>query len=204
MLSRVSSLVAGYMSQPLKRQAAPGAALRGLSVTLRPGDVLLTDGRTRAAALVRRVTRSTWAHVSMYVGPMEIGEDPRCIVEADIAAGVRAVRLSELAGQRVRVLRAAFIEDDERLRLAEWVVGRIGDAYDMALAWSLAVRLLRLSVPFEMRRVPGGLAEGTRRFICSSLLAQAFLLVGYEVSTSQRYVTPRDFDHATGFEVVGQ
>jgi hypothetical protein len=41
-----------------------------LSALLRPGDVLLTEGNTRAAALVRRVTRSPWAHVSIYAGPL--------------------------------------------------------------------------------------------------------------------------------------
>ena len=54
-----------------------------LSARLRAGDVLLTEGNTRAAALVRCVTRSPWAHVSIYVGPLEAGDDPRCIVEAD-------------------------------------------------------------------------------------------------------------------------
>ena len=66
-----------------------------LSELLRPGDVLLTEGNTRAAALVRRVTHSPWAHVSIYVGPLEAGDDPRCIVEADIRAGVGAVRYRE-------------------------------------------------------------------------------------------------------------
>jgi hypothetical protein len=58
------------------------------------------------------------------------------------------------------------------------------------------------------------MTEGTRRFICSSLLAQAFLLVGYQIppvqaglrhghDTDQRYVTPRDFETAPVFEVVG-
>jgi hypothetical protein len=48
-----------------------------LASVLLPGDVLLTDGNTRMAALVRRVTRSAWSHVSMYVGPLEAGPDPR-------------------------------------------------------------------------------------------------------------------------------
>src|SRR5205807_6878642 len=55
-----------------------------LSAVLRNGDVLLTEGNTRAAALIKRITRSPWCHVSMYVGPLEEGPDPRCIVEADI------------------------------------------------------------------------------------------------------------------------
>jgi hypothetical protein len=72
-----------------------------------------------------------------------------------------------------------------------------------------ALALLRL--PF---RVPP-VSEGATRFICSSLLAQAFVLVGHPVLPSHvrvrdpsasdlRYVTPRDFESATGFEVIGR
>src|SRR5262245_56620604 len=129
----LSSLVARYLSQPLRRDEALAAAdLASLAATLRPGDVLLSDGKTRGAALVRRMTRSRWAHVSMYVGPLDEGAHPRCVVEADVAAGVRAVPLSELAGQQVRVLRATRLEEEERRRVAQWVVGRIGDGYDLA------------------------------------------------------------------------
>jgi len=42
-----------------------------------------------------------------------------------------------------------------------------------------------------------------KRFICSSLLVQAFLFVGHPIATSQaRSVVPRDFESAAGFEVV--
>ena len=180
---------------------------------LRHGDVLLTEGNTRMAALVRRVTGSTWSHVSMYVGPLEEGPDPRCIVEADIAAGVRAVPLSEFRGQRVRILRPAGLHDADRRRVADWVVSRIGDGYDLAHALALARRLLRPPLASRLPPAPSTMAQGARRFICSSLLAQAFVLVGHPILPSQvgvrdasaadhRYLTPRDFESASVFEVV--
>ena len=82
--ARVARALARYLSQPVSRPAASGDVL-ALSPLLRAGDVLLTEGNTRAAALVRRVTRSPWAHVSIYVGPLKEGDDPRCIVEAEVA-----------------------------------------------------------------------------------------------------------------------
>ena len=66
---------ARFLAEPVSRPAATRDVL-ALSALLRPGDVLLTEGNTRAAALVRRVTRSPWAHVSIYVGPLEAGDDP--------------------------------------------------------------------------------------------------------------------------------
>ena len=102
--ARLVAALARYLAEPVSRPAASGDVL-ALAGLLRPGDVILTEGNSRVAALVRRVTRSRWAHVSVYVGPLEAGDDARCVVEADISAGVRAVPLSEFKGQRARIVR---------------------------------------------------------------------------------------------------
>lgn len=204
--------LAVYLAQPVAhRQASRTEDLLSLRQWLLPGDVLLTDGNTRGAALVRRITRSPWAHVSMYVGPLDAGPDARCIVEADVAAGVRSVPLSELAGQQVRVLRPKGLSEADRQRLVDWMVSRIGDAYDLAHAWRFAIAL-RLPVLARLGSVGSAMAENTTRFICSTLVAHAFVLVGYPIPAlqigsrpgggeSHRYVTPRDFELAPLFEV---
>jgi Permuted papain-like amidase enzyme, YaeF/YiiX, C92 family len=200
---RLLNALASYLAQPVKRHAAsPTADPQDLAAVLVHGDVLLTDGNTRVAALVRRVTRSPWSHVAMYVGPLEAGPDPRCIVEADIAAGVRAVRLSELKGLRVRVLRRRGLDDAQRRQLAGWVVGRIGGQYDLAHALALAKRLLLPPLASRPAPAPAATAHAATRFICSTLLAQAFLLVGSPIVPDHSYVTPRDFETAAGLEPV--
>src|SRR6195256_895481 len=145
MRARLFAALAVFLTQPVERYSpATTTDPESLSAVLRNGDVLLTEGNTRAAALIKRITRSTWSHVSMYVGPLEEGPDPRCIVEADIAAGVRSIRLSELKGLNVRVLRPVALTETDRGRLAEWVVSRIGGEYDLKHAWALARSFLRL------------------------------------------------------------
>ena len=198
--TRLIGALARYLAQPVKRYSpATDADPLSLSAVLHHGDVLLTDGNTRVAALVKRITRSTWSHVSIYVGPLEKGPDPLCIVEADIAAGVRPVRLSELKGLHVRVLRPTGLDEKDRSRLAEWVVSRIGGEYDLAHAWALARKLLRLPARLPPRPT---LAESATRFICSSLVAHAFALIGTPILPVHRYLTPGDFESAPLFEVV--
>jgi uncharacterized protein YycO len=193
--ARVIRAVARYLAEPVSRPAAT-ADLFALSALLRPGDVLLTEGSTRAAALVRHLTRSPWAHVSVYVGPLEAGDDPRCIVGADISAGVRAVPLSEFKGQRARIVRPLGLHETDRQRLADWLVGHIGAPYDLAHALALGRWFLKLPGPRTM-------VQDAKRFICSSLLVQAFVFVGHPIATSDaRFVVPRDFESAAGFEVV--
>ena len=79
-----------FLTTPIRR-AAPAAAehIESLAGVLCRGDVLLSEGNTRVSILIKRLTGSPWSHVSMYVGPLDDGHDPRCIVEADITAGVR-------------------------------------------------------------------------------------------------------------------
>ena len=211
--SRITGALAMYLAQPVRQDGSATTGAQSLAATLLPGDVLLTDGNTRAAALVRCITRSKWSHVAMYVGALEEGPDPKCVVEADVAAGVRAVRLSEFNGMQVRVLRPRGLNDAARRRLADWVVSRIGDGYDLRHAWALATNLLRLPFISRLAMGPSAMAQSASRFICSSLLAQAFVLVGYPIQPSQLsvrnaeaqshlYVTPRDFESAPVFEIV--
>ncbi len=214
MRARLFAALAVFFTQPVEGYGpATTTDPESLSAVLRNGDVLLTEGNTRAAALIKRITRSTWSHVSMYVGPLEQGPDPRCIVEADIAAGVRSIRLSELQGMNVRVLRPIGLNDAVRDRLAQWVVGQIGGEYDHRHAWALARRFLRLAPKSGIAPAPNGIAHSATRFICSSLLANAFALVGYPIlpihtavaavsTADHRYVMPADFERAPVFEIV--
>lgn len=104
----------------------------------------------------------------MYVGPLEDGPDPRCIVEADIAEGARSIRLSELHALRVRVLRPRSLNDTERSRLADWVVSQIGSEYDLKHALVRGRDLLRLSLPMRLQSSPYTTANGTTRFIATA------------------------------------
>jgi hypothetical protein len=212
--ARLITALAAFLAQPVKRYT-PAITIEpeSLLAVLRNGDVLLTEGNTRAAALIKRITRSTWSHVSMYVGPLEEGPDPRCIVEADVAEGVRSIRLSELEGLNVRVLRPIGLTEALRSRLAEWVVSRIGGEYDLKHAWVLARSFLGMPPKVSSAPASNSIAESASRFICSTLLANAFALVGYPIlpihtpvaavsTADHRYVVPDDFETASVFEVV--
>ena len=154
-LSRLIDALALYLAQPVKHyRPATAADMQALSAMLRHGDVLLTEGNSRMATLVRRISKSSWSHVAIYVGPLEDGPDPCAIVEADVAAGVRAVPLSAFQGQRVRVLRPTGLDYTDRRRLVDWVVRRIGAEYDRAHAWALARRLLGLSLASRSPKAP--------------------------------------------------
>jgi hypothetical protein len=105
------------------------------------------------------------------------------------------------------------MNDSDRRRLAEWVVSRIGGEYDLGHAWVLARSFLPAPATASLPPMPAGVAESATRFICSTLIANAFALAGYPVpaiakeiapvsTTDYRYVIPSDFERASGFETV--
>jgi len=212
--NRLLSALALYLAHPVRQSVTDSSVdPKAFAAVLNRGDVLLTHGNTRVAALIRHITRSPWSHVSMYVGPLDNGPDPLCIVEADIAAGVRSIRLSELNALQVRVLRPIGLTDTDRARLAHWVVGQIGSEYDLAHAWRLLRNVLQPLLPVRFRSAPGTIARSAKRFICCSLLAHAFAWVGYSVlpdkagvsltvTADATHLIPSDFERASLFEVV--
>jgi hypothetical protein len=212
--SRLLAALTVYLAQPIKHSITdPSAVPQFLAAVLHRGDVLLTQGNSRFAAVINCLTRSPWSHVSMYVGPLDDGPDPLCVVEADIAAGVRSIRLSELNALQVRVLRPIALTDTDRARLAHWVVSQIGSEYDLAHAWRLLQNVLRLLLPVRFRSTRGTIARSAKRFICCSLLAHAFAWVGHSVlpdkaglsltvTADTTHLIPSDFERASLFEVV--
>ena len=211
--ARVIRALTLYLAKPFDEFSTLTTVDRqALAAVLRCGDVLLCAGNTRCAELVKRLTRSTWSHVSMYVGPLEDGPDPLCIVEADIADGVRAIRLSDLDARRISVLRPVRLDDTERARLAESVLRHIGSEYDLAHAWLLARSLFVRRRWARLRSVPTTMGRSATRFICSSLIAQAFALIGHSIvpagadtiepEANQNCLVPADFERASLFAIV--
>ncbi len=146
------------------------------------------------------------------------------LVEADINEGVRAIPLERYAGLHTRVCRAVGLTEDERARVIDYVVSRLGHQYDLKNIVDLVRYLIRTPpVPARWRRRMLALGSGDpTRAICSSLIAQAFQSVQYpilphiEVAESSdpdayeeihhiRHHTlfaPRDFDVSPYFEVI--
>jgi hypothetical protein len=201
--------LASYLNQPSASYApALPTDLDVLARVLLPGDVILVEGNTRFASLVRVLTQSTWSHVAMFVGPLEQNPDPACIVEADVERGVRTIPLSDLRGMSARVVRASGLTAFERAEVARRALARVGQKYDV----DYAIELARSLWPIGRRRAerdPAPVAAAERA-ICSTLLAQAFEEVGYPIlprctlaaPVKARVYTPRDFDLSPYFTVV--
>ena len=170
--------------------------LENLKKHIRPGDVLLIEGKTRIAQIIKYVTQSSWSHSSIYVGDRPLRQDAGAryrdlygdeagylVVEADLDHGVFPVPLSKYVDYNVRVCRPYCLSDADGERVVEEVVAHIGDRYDRRQL----VDLGRYLTPFHLlparwrRKAFFSGQSDSRAVICSSLIAQAFLGVRYPI-----------------------
>ncbi|SET08208.1 Permuted papain-like amidase enzyme, YaeF/YiiX, C92 family [Nitrosomonas marina] len=233
MMSTVGNLLANYLTKPLKKTThiAP-INQETLRATLQPGDVLLVDGNTRLSVPIKYLTQSTWSHAAMYVGEdalpaRESWQMPLVLVEADLKYGVHAITLAHYAHLNTRICRPVGLLEEDRKRVVDFVVERIGHHYDLKNILDLGRYLFPFApVPTRLRRRLLALGSGDpTRAICSTLIAQAFYSVSYPILPDIKrewmddpecadcyaeiyhirhhsLYTPRDFDISPFFDII--
>jgi hypothetical protein len=70
MFDKVGRLIAGSQKPANHREPLTANDSTALRDTLRPGDVLLVEGKGRISGSIKYLTQSTWSHSALYVGAM--------------------------------------------------------------------------------------------------------------------------------------
>jgi hypothetical protein len=163
-----------------------------LWVTLQPGDILLVEGNQHVSAAIKYLTQSTWSHAAFYVGHVlprpprdESGhrpERPR-LVEVNLGQGCIATPLSRYQNFNTRICRPVGLKEDDRRRIVEFMISKIGLKYDTRNIFDLLRYFLPTPpVPVSWRRKMLAFGSGdATRAICSSLIAQAFQSINYPI-----------------------
>jgi len=220
------------LEQPIKGyMPATPPDPEALRRTLRPGDVLLFEGNSRVASVIKYLTQSTWSHAALYLGPIagrsaQDGE-PHVLVEALASEGVVSAPLSKYLDSHIRICRPLALTPEDMDALRQFALAHIGNEYDLKNIFDLIRYLVPLPVPSRFRRRMLALGSGSpTRAICSSLIAEAFQSVRYPIlprvktADDDRRVksqfardeimhirhhslyTPRDFDLSPYFAIV--
>jgi hypothetical protein len=222
----ISGVIIKYLTRPQKGfEPAATSDPAKLRAAIRPGDVLLVEGSTRIAAVIKYLTTSTWSHSALYIGDA-LGE-PDMLIEVEVDLGCVAVPLSKYEHAQTRICRPVGLDAKGRKEVIDFMISKIGLAYDTKNVLDLARFLLpKPPVPIRFRRRLLALGSGDpTRAICSTLLAQAFERVAYPVlprvtraaATTRRkrrqrseilhirhysLYAPRDFDISPYFDII--
>ncbi len=195
----LSNALVRFLSQEVKNyQRRIPNNLDNLKKHIRPGDVVLVEGKARISQIIKYLTQSSWSHSGIYVGDRLTRADypegkryrllygdeaDHLLVEAELASGVTAVPLTKYADFNLRVCRPYCIDGQDLAEVIEHVLAHIGDGYDRRHIVDLGRYLTPFHlIPARYRRKAFFFGNSdSRSVICSSLIAEAFLKVRYPI-----------------------
>lgn len=227
LLDRIGKRLAGKLNQPSSGyQPYTLSDFPTLCSVLRPGDILLIEGRERISNAIKYLTQSTWSHAAMYVGEMltdtGTGAARHRLVEVNLGEGCVSVPLDKYARYNTRICRPVGLKPEECSAVVSFMIDRIGLKYDHRNIFDLLRYFFPTPpVPVRWRRRMLSIGSGDpTRAICSSLIAQAFQSVRYPIlpditvvddEDARREIlhirhhslfAPRDFDLSPYFRIV--
>jgi len=178
---------------------SPLCDFKRLSFELRPGDVLLVEGRSRVSEVIKIITQSSWTHSAIYIGRLYDVRDPdlqalvaehfqgdpseQLMVESLLHEGTIVAPVSKYHMDHLRICRPSGLEPDDAHEVIGYAIRGLGSSYDVRhlldlarflFPWAILPRRWRSSV-FEHN------AGGPTRTVCSCLLAEAFNQVNFPI-----------------------
>jgi hypothetical protein len=180
-------------------------------MALRPGDVLLVEGKQRFSTAIKYLTQSNWSHAALYIGHGEF-------IEADLKFGVIKVSVEKYGEFHTRICRPVGVDESKLKVMIEYIKKKQGLSYDVKNIIDLARFLFPTPmVPTSWKRKMLEFGSGDpTKVICSSVIAQAFQQIQYpilpKVSSKQgklefsmrhhSFYTPSDFDRSPYFKII--
>lgn len=177
----------------------PLTSFERLRYELRPGDVLLVEGRSNVAEIIKTVTQSMWTHSLFYVGRLHdiddsilrdhiqkyrhCSPDEQLIIEAVLGKGIIISSIEDYDGEHMRICRPRGITRKDSQTVLEYAIRQLGTDYNVRQIMDLA----RFMIPywFLPRRWRSSLFEHNAgrptKNVCSTMMAEAFAKVRFPI-----------------------
>lgn len=170
-----------------------------LCLHIKPADVLIVEGQSRASRIIKRITQSPWSHAALYIGRKTEINDPellkllethytgsekaQLLIESEIGRGTVITPLSAYNDYHIRILRPTWLEQSDVHKVIAYTFSRLGGNYDVRHLLDLARFLFPWG--FYPRRWRSSLFQHNAlkptEDICSSMIADAFQSVKYPI-----------------------
>ncbi len=177
----------------------PLTSFERLRYELRPGDVLLVEGRSNVAEIIKSITQSMWTHSFFYIGRLHDIDDPmlrdhiqkyrhcspdeQLIIEAKLGEGIVVSSIEDYNGEHLRICRPRGITRKDSQAVLEYAIKELGKDYNVRQIMDLA----RFMFPywFLPKRWRSSLFEHNpgrpTKTVCSTMMAEAFAKVRFPI-----------------------
>lgn len=166
---------------------------------LRPGDVLLVEGRSKISDIIKMITQSIWTHSVLYLGRIQDIDDPELklhiqkfypdhadnlmIIESLLGKGTIVDSLDKYQDEHVRICRPKGLTRSDAQQVIHYAIRQLGTDYNVRQLLDLA----RFMFPYMLlpRRWRSSLFEHNAgrptKTVCSTMMAEAFAQVHFPI-----------------------
>lgn len=177
----------------------PMSDFQRIRYEIKPGDILLVEGRTRVSEVIKLITQSRFSHAALYIGRLhDVSDrqtrarlrryfdgtpDTQLIVESELGLGTVVRPLSIYEKEHLRLCRPRNINYPDVQNIIQYAVSKLGVDYDirqifdlfrLLFPWKFLPRRWRSSL---FRHHPG---QNTRT-VCSTMIAEAFAAIDFPI-----------------------
>ncbi len=168
-----------------------------LCYEIRPGDIILVEGRSKVSEVIKLITQSPWTHAALYIGRLYEIEDEtlrqtvaeysnaepetQLIIETLLGQGTVVYPLKKYLNSHVRICRPSGLSPRDAQKVIAYAINRLGTGYDVRQLLDLA----RFMFPYGYlpRRWRSSLFNhnpgDATQTVCSTMLAEAFQSVKF-------------------------
>ncbi len=187
----------------------PPYDFKQLCYEIRPGDVVLVEGRSRISEVIKLITQSPWTHSALYIGhAYEINNpqlrqkvlsyhqgDPQAplIIEALLGEGTVVHSIDKYRHDHLRICRPSNITPKDAQKVTEYGISKLGSEYHVRQLLDLA----RFLFPYSLlpRRWRSSLfmhnlnsdkngsdkSSSATNTVCSSMISEAFAQIQFPI-----------------------
>ena len=195
----ISTPLSHWLKRPRLGRNIPLSDFERIRHELKPGDVLLVEGRTRISEVIKVVTQSPWSHAALYVGRLHdieneavraavihrsaFSPNTQLIIESQLGTGTLVCALTEYANHHLRICRPVGLSADDAQTISAHAIKSLGRDYDVRQILDLARFLFPWGIlPRRWRSSLFRQRAGTEtRTVCSTMIAEAFAAVEFPI-----------------------
>ena len=170
-----------------------------LRYALKPGDVLLVEGRSRVADIIKLIAQSRWTHSMLYIGRIhdivdhelrkrvamyyDFHDDEHLIIESLLGKGTIVTSLEKYSDDHLRICRPTALTHADSQKVIEYAILQLGTDYNVRHLLDLARFMFPYGIlPKRWRSTlfqhNAGVPTET---ICSTMMAEAFASVQFPI-----------------------
>ncbi len=191
--------VVGWISYEGENPKTSLSDFEKLRYELRPGDVVLVEGRSNVSGIIKTITSSIWSHSILYLGRLHdiddedvrkriqkyysCAPDEQLIAESLLGQGTIVSPLHQYSDEHLRICRPRGLTRSDAQRVINYAVYQLGTDYNVRQLMDLA----RFLVPYWWipKRWQSSLFEHNAgrptKTVCSAMMAEAFASVQFPI-----------------------